>query len=121
MRLATATKSYARRRNRQLNTAIHRIAVMQIRMDSAGRRDFQRRLAEGDTRRRGLGALKCRLSRVVLQSLRADREAARTSMADRRQRPDRSTAAHGAPSHLISGDRADLVPEIVHEACCERP
>jgi len=63
-----------RRGNRQLSTAIHRIAVVQIRMDSPGSTYFQRRLAEGDTRPRALRALKRRLSRVVFQSLRADRE-----------------------------------------------
>ena len=63
-----------RRGNRQLSTAIHRIAVVQIRMDCAGRQYFQRRLAEGDTRPRALRALKRRLSRVVFQSLRADRQ-----------------------------------------------
>lgn len=63
-----------RRGNRQLSTAIHRIAVVQIRMDCPGSGYFQRRLAEGDTRPRALRALKRRLSRVVFQSLRADRE-----------------------------------------------
>jgi len=43
-------------------------------MNCAGRQYFRRRLAEGDTRRRALRALKRRLSRVVFQSLRADRE-----------------------------------------------
>ena len=61
-----------RRGNRQLSTAIHRIAVVQIRMDCPGRQYFQRRLAEGDTR--PVRALKRRLSRVVFQSLHADRE-----------------------------------------------
>jgi transposase len=63
-----------RRGNRQLSTAIHRIAVVQIRMDCPGRTYFQRRLAEGDPRPRALRALKRHLSRVVFQSLHADRE-----------------------------------------------
>jgi transposase len=63
-----------RRGNRQLSKAIHRIAVVQIRMDCAGRQYFQRRLAEGDTRQRALRALKRRLSRVVFQRLHADRK-----------------------------------------------
>jgi transposase len=63
-----------RRGNRQLSTATHRIAVVQIRMNCPGRGYFQRRIADGDTRPRALRALKRRLSRVVFQSLRADWE-----------------------------------------------
>jgi transposase len=50
-----------RRGNRQLGTAIHRIAVVQIRMDVAGRQYYQRRLTDGDTRLRALRALKRQL------------------------------------------------------------
>src|SRR5262245_10152872 len=42
--------------NRQINTAIHRIAVVQIRLDCAGRDYHQRRRAEGDS---GATALRC--------------------------------------------------------------
>jgi transposase len=63
-----------RRSNLQLKTAIHRIAIVQIRVDCDGRQYFQRRIAQGDTRPRALRALKRQLCRVVFQSLRADRQ-----------------------------------------------
>lgn len=62
-----------RRGNRQLSTAIHRIAIVQIRLECAGRQYFQRRLNLGDSRPRALRALKRHLSRVVFRSLHADR------------------------------------------------
>lgn len=58
--------------NRQLNAALHRIATIQITKDSPGRAYFQRRLAEGDNRKRALQALKRRLVRVVYNRLKAD-------------------------------------------------
>jgi transposase len=62
-----------RRGNRQLNAALHRIAVTQIRKDSPGKTYFQRRVDEGDSRPRALRCSNRRLSRVVYQRLQADR------------------------------------------------
>ncbi|WP_293003306.1 IS110 family transposase [Mycobacterium sp.] len=62
-----------RRGNRQLSTAIHRIAIVQIRLDCTGRQYFQRRLDQGLSRPRALRALKRHLSRVVFRSLYCDR------------------------------------------------
>ncbi|MBE1552209.1 transposase [Mycobacterium sp. OAS707] len=62
----------ARSGNRQCNSAIHRIAVVQIRLDGPGRAYYQRRRADGDS---GMGALRClkrRLCRIVYNRLRAD-------------------------------------------------
>ena len=58
--------------NRQINTAIHGIAVVQIRLDCAGRDYYQRRRAEGDSGATALRCLKRRLCRVVFNRLRAD-------------------------------------------------
>lgn len=58
--------------NRQLNSAVHRIAVVQIRLDGPGRVYLQKRLAAGDTRAMALHALKRRLVRVVYGHLRED-------------------------------------------------
>jgi len=55
----------ARGGNRQLNAALHRIAVTQIRLDGLGRVYYQRRRADGDTTMEALRALKRRLARVV--------------------------------------------------------
>jgi transposase len=61
--------------NRQLNMAVHRIAVVQIQHQGPGKEYFQRRLAEGDDRRRALHSLKRRLVRVVFTRLHADHRA----------------------------------------------
>lgn len=61
-----------RRGNRQLNSALHRIAVTQIRWDGLGKTYFERRLHDGDTRSQALRSLKRRLARVVFNRLRAD-------------------------------------------------
>ena len=58
--------------NRQLNCALHRIAVTQLRWDGPGRRYFDRRIAGGNTKKEALRALRRRLSDVVYQALRAD-------------------------------------------------
>jgi transposase len=58
--------------NRQCNSAIHRIAIVQIRLDGPGKEYYQRRRAEGDS---GMGAVRClkrRLCRIVYNRLRAD-------------------------------------------------
>jgi transposase len=59
----------ARGGNRQLNAALHRIAVTQIRLDGLGRTYYQRRRANGDTTMEALRALKRRLARVVFHLL----------------------------------------------------
>jgi transposase len=55
----------ARGGNRQLNTALHRIAVTQIRLDGPGRTYHQRRRAQADTTMQALRTLKRHLARVV--------------------------------------------------------
>jgi transposase len=60
----------ARGGNRQLNVALHRIAVTQIRLDGLGRAYYQRRRAQGDTTMEALRALKRRLARIVFNLLR---------------------------------------------------
>lgn len=59
----------ARGGNRQLNAALHRIAVTQIRLDGPGRLYYQRRRSQGDTTMEALRALKRRLARVVYKLL----------------------------------------------------
>jgi transposase len=62
----------ARGGNRQLNAALHRIAVTQIRLDGPGRDYIHRRRSNGDTTMEALRALKRRLARVVFNLLRTD-------------------------------------------------
>src|SRR5215208_4416776 len=57
--------------NRQLNAALHRIAVTQIRLNGDGRRYYRKRLLAGDSSTEALRCLKRRLARVVYQTLKA--------------------------------------------------
>jgi transposase len=59
--------------NRQLNAALHRIAITQIRLtDSAGHAYYRKRRATGNSSTEALRCLKRRLARVVFQRLRTD-------------------------------------------------
>jgi transposase len=58
--------------NRQLNCALHRIAITQLRWDSPARRYLDRRIANGNTKAEALRALRRRLSDVVYRALQAD-------------------------------------------------
>jgi transposase len=60
-----------RRGNRQLNCALHRIAVTQARMHAPARAYLARKEAEGKSRREALRCLKRHLARTVYHSLRA--------------------------------------------------
>ena len=59
--------------NRQLNAALHRIAITQIRLTtSSGHAYYRKRLATGNSKTEALRCLKRRLARVVYQRLRTD-------------------------------------------------
>jgi transposase len=58
--------------NRQLNCAIHRIAVTQIRCHPEAQAYLKTRIAAGDTKTEALRALKRRLSDIVYRALLAD-------------------------------------------------
>lgn len=60
------------RGNRQLNHAIHMIAVTQVRYDTPGRAYYLRKQAEGKSRKEARRALKRRISDAVYRQLRAD-------------------------------------------------
>ena len=63
----------SRRGNRQLNHAIHLAALSQIRYrDTDGRRYYDRKIAEGDTRKVAFRALKRRVSDAVYRQLLVD-------------------------------------------------
>jgi transposase len=62
--------------NRQLNCALHRIAVTQIRLDGEGRRYYRKRLLAGDSKPEALRCLKRRLARVVFQILKTNAQPA---------------------------------------------
>jgi len=60
------------RGNRQLNHAIHIIAVTQVRNDTAGRAYYLRKQAEGHSRKEAMRALKRRISDAVYRQLVID-------------------------------------------------
>lgn len=70
----------ARGGNRQLNAALHRIAVTQIRLDGSGRDYYQRRLELNNTKMEALRALKRRLARVVFTRLQPTNQAPTASL-----------------------------------------
>jgi len=61
--------------NRQLNAAIHRIAVTQMRIHDGAKAYLERRIAMGNTKTEAIRALKRKLSDVVYRRLLADAEA----------------------------------------------
>jgi transposase len=67
--------------NRQLNVALHRIAVTQIRLAGPGRAYLDHRQASGDTRTEAIRALRRRLSDEVFRRLRADEAAGYAGLA----------------------------------------
>ena len=58
--------------NRQLNTALHTIALTQVRLKGPGAAYYRKRIAEGDSSAKALRCLKRRLCRVVFQRLTQD-------------------------------------------------
>ena len=62
--------------NRQLNAALHRIAVTQIRLNGLGQAYYRHRLAVGDSNTEALRCLKRRLARIVFGHLHADHQIA---------------------------------------------
>jgi transposase len=60
------------RGNRKLNHAIHMAAVTQIRNDTPGRAYFQRKVAEGKSKKEALRAVKRRISDAVWRQLQVD-------------------------------------------------
>jgi transposase len=64
------------RGDRQLNHAIHTAALTQIAHDHPGRVYYERKLAEGKTKKEAMRALKRRISDVIYRQLSADTETA---------------------------------------------
>jgi transposase len=63
----------SRRGNRQLNHAIHMVAICQIRQkDTEGRAYFERKVAEGKTKREAIRSLKRHVSNAVYRQLLHD-------------------------------------------------
>lgn len=67
--------------NRQLNAAIHRIAVTQIRLDGLGKTYYEKKKTEGMSTPEALRCLKRRLVRIVFNHLTTDQAASATGLA----------------------------------------
>jgi transposase len=67
------------RGNRRLNHAIHMAAVTQIRFDTPGRVYYDKKLAEGKSKKEALRALKRHISDAVYRRLVADQQRTQTS------------------------------------------
>ena len=68
--------------NRQLNAALHRIAITQIRVGGRGHDYFQRRRAAGNTNKEAIRALRRRISDEVFRRMWQDHLDARTALAE---------------------------------------
>ena len=58
--------------NRQLNAALHRIAITQLQREGLGRTYYDKRLAGGDSTTEALRCLKRRLARIVFNTLKTN-------------------------------------------------
>ena len=65
------------RGNRQLNHALHMIAVTQVRHDTPGRAYYRRKQVQGHSRKEAMRALKRRISDAVYHQLHTDTPTAR--------------------------------------------
>jgi transposase len=65
--------------NRQLNAAIHRIAVTQIRLNGLGKTYYDKKRAEGMSTPEALRCLKRRLARIVFNHLKTDHNTAQAT------------------------------------------
>jgi len=65
--------------NRQLNTAIHRIAITQMRIHEPAKTYLERRMVNGNTKTEALRALKRKLSDVVYRALLVDADTTETA------------------------------------------
>ena len=68
----TGRHRLSRTGNRQLNLALHRIAVTQIRLDGRGRDYLAKRMAAGDSKTEAIRALRRRISDEVYRRMRHD-------------------------------------------------
>jgi transposase len=67
------THRLSRRGNRQLNHAVHMVAICQIRQtQSEGRAYFEKKLAEGKTKKDAIRSLKRQISNTVYRHLVLD-------------------------------------------------
>jgi transposase len=84
--------------NRQINRALHIMAVVQLRHATKGRAYYDRKVAAGKTPMEAMRCLKRRLSDVVFRQLRADARTARTGPGGHMGAAASSSAAGSYPN-----------------------
>jgi transposase len=67
--------------NRQLNAAVHRIAITQLRLAGPGQTYYRRRRAQGDATGEAIRALKRRITRAIYQQLKLAQQQHQTTSA----------------------------------------
>jgi transposase len=88
--------------NRRINRALHIMAIVQLRHHTAGRRYYDRRVAEGKTPMEAMRALKRRLSDVVYRQLVNDQKHQPATDAE----PDPQAERTGSEGHLGAATRS---------------
>jgi transposase len=104
----------SKRGNRQLNHAIHIVAVTQIRQpDTEGRRCFDRKKAEGKTGKEALRALKRRVSDAIYRQLQLDAQrAAEAARKPVREGKKGAPPKPARPAHTLkTGSSAKPLPD----------
>ena len=97
------------RGNRKLNHAMHLIAVTQVRHDTPGRVYYDRKIAEGKTKKEALRALKRRISDAVWRQLQVDLDRPLRSGSGRTPRND-SAIQRGRLCILKTGSSDQSLP-----------
>ena len=93
--------------NRQINRALHIMAVVQLRNQTEGRAYFDRRVAEGKTPMEAMRALKRKLSDVVYRQMIADAKQAGTGPGGQ---PGNDSDSSAAGSHPIADSSDQPLP-----------
>ena len=115
------------RGNRRLNHAIHMAAITQIRhKHSDGRAYYDRKIAEGKTRKEALRCLKRRISDAIYARLRADARQAAAAAQRTREGNRGTTLTPARPAHTPSTGSSDkplpgLRPAYVPRQRSRRP
>jgi transposase len=110
--------------NRQLNAAVHRIAITQLRLPGPGQIYYRRRRALGDRTGDAVRALKRRIARAVYQQLKlAEQRLPTTAPVAARQRSNLAGPwpAPGEQLGEVRVEHAELVaPGVAHDWLGER-
>ena len=95
--------------NRQINKALHMMAVVQLRNATEGRAYYDRKVAAGKTSNEAMRCLKRRLSDVIYKTMLTDLVTTKTGPGGHRGNGSESSAASSHP-HTSSSDKSHPGP-----------